>query len=238
MIGIYKITSPKGRIYIGQSVNINRRFSEYKNLLCKKQGRLYNSFNKYGVENHKFEIIEECCVDELNNRERYWQEYYNVIGDNGLNLFFTNCGDRSGFLSDITKKKLSSSLKGNKNNLGNKHSEETKKKISIRSSGRKHTEEAKQKVRISRTGTSLKQETKIKISNSLRGKKYNISKESRDIKSKYMSDKFSKKVLDVDTGVVYKSAKEYSDIKKVNYNKVRNILAGHIKNIYNIKRYV
>lgn len=58
--GIYKITSPSGRIYIGQSEDINRRFHQYKKLNCKKQWLLYKSFVKYGVDNHIFEIIVEC----------------------------------------------------------------------------------------------------------------------------------------------------------------------------------
>ncbi len=32
MIGIYKITNPEGKIYIGQSIDIDRRFKEYKRL--------------------------------------------------------------------------------------------------------------------------------------------------------------------------------------------------------------
>ena len=85
--GIYKITSPTGKIYIGQSVNIHKRFTRYKNLGCVNQPRLYNSFIKYGVENHVFEIIEECLFEEMNIRERYWQEHYDVISNKGLNCF-------------------------------------------------------------------------------------------------------------------------------------------------------
>lgn len=39
--GIYKITSPSGRVYVGQSVDIERRFAEYRrNGSAKKQRRL------------------------------------------------------------------------------------------------------------------------------------------------------------------------------------------------------
>ena len=58
--GIYKITSPSEKNYIGQAVNINKRFYRYKSLDCSQQIILYKSFIKYGVENHIFEIIEEC----------------------------------------------------------------------------------------------------------------------------------------------------------------------------------
>ena len=48
MIGIYKITSPTGRIYIGQSIDIEKRIIKYQNIKCKSQRLLYNSLFKYG----------------------------------------------------------------------------------------------------------------------------------------------------------------------------------------------
>ena len=54
MIGIYKITSPTNKIYIGQSIDIENRFTKYKSLDCKNQVRLYNSLKKYGFDKHKF----------------------------------------------------------------------------------------------------------------------------------------------------------------------------------------
>lgn len=46
MIGIYKITSPSGKVYIGQSVNIERRFLDYKKSLKNTQIKLYNSIGE------------------------------------------------------------------------------------------------------------------------------------------------------------------------------------------------
>lgn len=109
MIGIYKITNPKGKIYIGQSTNIKERFRKYNKLSNKRQIKLYNSFQKYGVSNHQFEIIEECSEYQLNEREMYWGNYYNVMGDNGLNL---RLGKGRGSCSENTKSKISNSLKG------------------------------------------------------------------------------------------------------------------------------
>jgi hypothetical protein len=37
MIGIYKIINPKGKTYIGQSINIEKRWNGYKKLHCKGQ---------------------------------------------------------------------------------------------------------------------------------------------------------------------------------------------------------
>lgn len=124
MIGIYKITSPSNKIYIGQSVNIEKRFNNYKNLKCKTQTILYRSFLKYGFKNHKLEILCECNIDNLNNKERYYQDLFNVIGINGMNCLLTKSNDKSGKLSETTKIKI------NLNKLGRKHSDETKNKIS------------------------------------------------------------------------------------------------------------
>jgi group I intron endonuclease len=85
MIGIYKITSPSGRIYIGQSTQIEKRWKRYSKVDCKGQIRLYRSLLKYGYSRHIFEIVEECIFEKLNIRERYWQDFYKVLGENGLN---------------------------------------------------------------------------------------------------------------------------------------------------------
>lgn len=89
MIGIYKITSPTKKVYIGKSINIERRFKNYKRLACKTQPILYKSLKKYGAENHKFEIVCECIESELNNLERYYQDLYSVINKNGMNCILT-----------------------------------------------------------------------------------------------------------------------------------------------------
>lgn len=104
MIGIYKIISPTNKIYIGQSLNIEKRKIQYNNLNeVKKQPKLYNSFTKYGVENHVFEIVEECSLEQLNEREVYWGLHYGVLGENGLNL---RLGNANGLCSEETKQKL------------------------------------------------------------------------------------------------------------------------------------
>lgn len=85
MIGIYKITSPQEKIYIGQSIDIERRFKEYNKMLCNQSKKLFFSFKKYGVQNHKFEILEECYEKDLNEREEYYIKFFNSI-KKGLNI--------------------------------------------------------------------------------------------------------------------------------------------------------
>lgn len=107
IIGIYKITSPSKRVYIGQSVDIHKRFRNYNTLHnCKGQFRLYNSFLKYGAINHKFEIIEICNLNRLNIQERYWQDYYDVLSKKGLNCRLTDTCDVKGKLGETTILKL------------------------------------------------------------------------------------------------------------------------------------
>jgi group I intron endonuclease len=106
MIGIYKITNPKGRVYIGQSVNIEKRKKLYVKYKCKHQPRLYISLLKYGFSEHIFEIIEECSTEELNTRERYWQDFYDVLSEKGLNCLLTPTNTQRKELSAETRKKI------------------------------------------------------------------------------------------------------------------------------------
>lgn len=128
MIGIYKITNPKNRVYIGQSIDIEKRFYYYSIKSCFKQKRLYNSLLKYGFENHKFEILCECEPEELNNKERYYQELYNVLSKNGLNCVYQCTKEKRRVISEVMKNKISFANKGVKNGMyGVKQTEEFKK---------------------------------------------------------------------------------------------------------------
>lgn len=103
-IGIYKITNPKGKIYVGQTLNLEKRIIDYEKMKCHKQHKIYNSLKKYGWGAHKFEIIEECESNMLNEREIYWGTYYGVLGDKGLNL---KIGNSNGKFNEEVKKKIS-----------------------------------------------------------------------------------------------------------------------------------
>lgn len=87
MIGIYKITSPSSKVYIGQSRNIKKRWGDYSahKKKQKDQTAIFYSLKKYGKENHKFEVLEECSLEELNEREIYYIEKYDSV-NKGLNI--------------------------------------------------------------------------------------------------------------------------------------------------------
>lgn len=109
--GIYRITSLTGRIYIGESKDIYKRFEQYRFLSnTRNQTKLHRSFKKHGIVNHIFEIIEECASEDLLCRERYWQDFYNVL-DGGLNCQLSNCGEQKRVTSEETKQKISKTKK-------------------------------------------------------------------------------------------------------------------------------
>lgn len=154
-VGIYKITSPSKRIYIGQSVDIDRRFKQYHKMTnCHEQSTLFRSLNKYGVSNHKFEVLEICNRDVLTEKEAYWIDYYKSNDKRkGMNI---RCAGSKGKLSTSTKKKISKANKGKKRTveqrleqskrlkenpisfwLGKKRSKEDRIKMSISHIGKK-----------------------------------------------------------------------------------------------------
>lgn len=160
--GIYKITSPTGRIYIGQSKDIKNRFNGYKQHLGKTQPKLHASLKKHGCDVHKFEIIHECGENELNNLEKQYIKIYDSFeSKHGLNL--TTGGEGHTFsaesrkkmshnaeirtYSEITRQKLSKSL------TGIERSVETIEKMRISKTGLTHTEETKQKIRDKKSST-------------------------------------------------------------------------------------
>lgn len=106
--GIYKIESPKGNIYIGQSKNVKERLKRYKKLqCCKYQLLLYRSFLKYGVENHKFEILTlgNFTKKELNKLEKdYIKQYNSYRQDNIKGINLTTGGDSVEFDISVREK--------------------------------------------------------------------------------------------------------------------------------------
>jgi group I intron endonuclease len=224
-IGIYKITSPSGKVYIGQAIDIERRWVQYRNLNCKDQTKVFNSLNYYGVNSHTFEIIMECAIEDLNYYERHYQEYYDVLGDYGLNLSYVNVGEKKQLHSDGTRKKISEKLKGNKNSLGTKFDEERKKKLIERNKGNKNW-----------LGKKHSEESRQKMSDVQKGNKNWLGKKhSEDTKIKMSKNNASsKKVINIETGEVYNSVKEaYEPNKeylKVKYFTFAQKLNGHRTN--------
>lgn len=66
------------KIYIGQTIHYKRRIREHKCYAktgSKEKSPFHDAIKKYGFENFKFEILEECTPDLLDEREKYWIEH-------------------------------------------------------------------------------------------------------------------------------------------------------------------
>ena len=96
MIGIYKITNKNtGKSYIGQSNDIERRFKEHQ--IARKKSRIPVdiAIQKYGKDLFTYEIVEECLIDQLNEREKHWTEFYDTF-NNGYNCNQSSIGENNG----------------------------------------------------------------------------------------------------------------------------------------------
>jgi group I intron endonuclease len=192
---IYKLTSPNGKIYIGQTINKKQRKYHYKSGNYKQQIKLWNNVQKYNWKPFEsFQIIEEilCGPDKqfLNEREKYWIKFYDSH-KKGLNCNEGGSGNVGYIFSDESKLKMSNYHKnkppmsnetkellrkinlGDKNPMfGKKHSDEIKVKISEKLTGKKLSLETKEKIKNANIGKKMLEETKQKLREINLGKKY------------------------------------------------------------------
>ena len=99
MIGIYKIENlTNHKVYVGQSVHIERRWTEH----CQPSSKslVGKVIQKYGKENFSFQILEECQIEQLNQKEKYYIEFYNSVVPNGYNIMEFHDGYQIGYSID------------------------------------------------------------------------------------------------------------------------------------------
>lgn len=242
--GIYKITSPSGKVYIGKAKNINSRKSRYKNLHCSEQPKIYRSIKKYGWEQHIFEIIEECLSDNLIEREIHWKQYYlDQVNGNWQQVLFCQLIDTGGDKSEETKQKISLANKGRKLTI------ETKQKMSSFQKGKKLTDKTKQKISLAKTGHKCydnpeyknhilnlhkrfvgipkTDEVKKKISEGNKGKRK--SKEFRESVHKWIQKPIEQYDLEGNFIKEWSSMKEASISLNINKSNISNACRGHLK---------
>lgn len=119
---IYKITNLiNNKIYIGKYCGKDINYTG-SGVLIKQ------AIKKYGKQNFKKEILEECKThEELCEREIYWiDQYWATEKDVGYNI----------------------AAGGEEVMYGRKHTIESKNKISKANKGRKHSNETKEKIKI------------------------------------------------------------------------------------------
>ena len=193
MMGIYYIKNLiNNKIYIGQSVNITKRFNTHKHSLrhnLHNNSHLQSSFNKYGEENFEFGLIKSVKERYLNKLEKlYIKKYDSTNPTKGYN-HATGGNSNSGWIvPQEIRDKMSKAHKGRK---PYEMTEEIKQNISNALKGRvawnkgkkfpewsgenhpfygkHHTEETKQRISETKKGTKLSEET-IELQRELRSK--------------------------------------------------------------------
>lgn len=167
MIGIiYKYTAPNGKIYIGQTLNEERRRKEFFTQKKYSGFKFNNAIKKYKPENFEYEVLykkeynnqEEAFID-LNEQEIKYIKQYNSI-ENGYNISTGGMSINHVMNNEETKQRMINSLKEHYKThgaafQGKKHTEETKEKLRQIALGRpsamkgkKYTEEEKSKFKI------------------------------------------------------------------------------------------
>jgi group I intron endonuclease len=221
---IYKIVSPKNKIYVGSTTNIEKRIKKYRQYDCKGQKKLYSSLKKYGFDKHKISIITECTIENMFKLESYYGQLYNCIGINGLNLRLPSMDDKYTPMDEDVKFRISNSQKGlNSKRLGKKP---WNKGLTF-----KDKENYDPKKYATRTGYKYTEEEKLKRSISI--KKVRSTLESRNKTSeasKGGKNPNSKKIIEIKTGRIINSLKELSVELNVNQHSLGHYLRGRFKN--------
>ena len=158
--GIYKITNPEGKVYIGCTSDLERREHNYKLKKCFNQKLIYESIMFYGWEKHKFEVVE--VTEDLILKEKYWIKKLDTY-NKGLNSNKGGGGPTKH--SKVTRLKISKMGSLNKgkrvisHRKGKKVSEEHKLNISM---GRKG-------IPSHRKGKKISEEHRLNISKGKKG---------------------------------------------------------------------
>lgn len=190
MIGVYIIKNNKnGKLYIGQSWNIEGRWRNEKSLSGGLNNHLESSIRKYGINNFSFDVLE--CFEEgvvtqsiLDEREDHYIVLYDTM--NPSKGYNKKRGSSSGKPSEETRKKFSAwqigrkmseySIEKRKQTIasrgGYKHSEETRRKLSDKRKYRVIEEKTRKRIGDAHRGKVVSRETREKLSEVNKGKKH------------------------------------------------------------------
>lgn len=173
MQGIYIIKNKvNGKVYIGQSKKLEKRYNGHLYRIGRNEHHneiIQRAFNKYGVENFEFTILEEVIEGLLNEREKYWIDFHGGINsDTVYNLKDPLLNEHS----DYVKEKIKKTNTGEGNpNFGNKWTDEMKKEMSNKKKGKTweelygkdKAEEMKKNTAEAQKGRTHSEEVKEKI---------------------------------------------------------------------------
>lgn len=203
--------SLNGKCYIGQSVNIERRWMEHKLIFRNERTRVIKrALRKYGLDNFTFEIIEQCETNKLDEREIFWiaelkPEYNQALG---------GVGSKGHSVSDETKEIIRKKAKQQWQKL----SEEEKLKIQNQQLigpriGHEVRASTREKLRMSNIGKKQSDETKEKRMKTMQEKKTSGWKK----KGSPNSGRPKRKIYCIEMNMEFdsiKSASEYIGINK------------------------
>lgn len=192
---IYKITNLiNNKVYIGQTINFNRRCKQHKNLLLKENHtnkNLQADYNLFGITAFQFEIIDIVDKNQAEQIETYWINYYGGIESdntyNITNLFTCNNQVKESIskanvgnirTQDMKQKEASSKLKLYQTSAGVKIKQQISKSLKSYYNSDKGIKQrkklSKQRKEANLTnlmkGKHLTEETKQKISKANKGK--------------------------------------------------------------------
>jgi group I intron endonuclease len=118
---IYRLTSPTGKVYIGQTKNLSERLSSYRNYKCKAQKKLYSSLVKHGFDKHELYIIHKFpdTVNQtlIDNYEIYAIEMHKIMGLELLNITDGGCGFKGMKPSETNRQAILKATQGEKHKL-------------------------------------------------------------------------------------------------------------------------
>ena len=199
--GLYLISNNVNcKCYVGSTVHLDQRRREHFSRLANNKhinAHLQNAYNKYGREAFDFEILETIDIDDnikdkLLKREQFWID--NLKPEYNILLVAGS-------------------------NLGYRHTEETKKKISESTTGVKKSEEHAKHIREGQSGRVLTEEHKAKLSEA----------------AKHRKSPSNHAIISID-GVIYNSLKEASEATGVKYNTIQKRLKNpNFSNYYYVK---
>lgn len=220
MIGIYIITNLiDGKQYIGQSINIERRFYEHRCISHETNVHLKRALKKYGKENFKYEVLEECSEEELNEKEieyiKLLKPEYNVSlgGQNSLRRYpdsvkaviSKKSRQQWKLMTDDEKlARVKNNLTGQGWNKGMHPSTETKEKLRKVNLGKRQSKETIEK----------------------RKETFRKKKENGYVQT---NSGHKKKVLCIETGEIFNSVKEAGEHFSVHPSVISAVLKGRYK---------
>lgn len=175
MIGIYAITcTANGRVYIGSSLRIEKRWGEHRQSLrrgCHRNPHIQRAWKKYGESAFEFSVLIECHAEDLLDMEQSTLDAQKLYGP----VF--NIGDdcdapaRGRKHTPETRAKISAAARGRK------LSPEACANMSMAAMGRVNTPESRAKMSAAHLGVPRTPETRAKISAGLKGRR--VSPETR-----------------------------------------------------------